>query len=49
MISEARTVGGRAAVWALVKRDARLYDAAAVIEQCRASEHSARMEVLSNA
>jgi len=39
-------VGGRGAVWALVKGDARLYDAAAVMEGCRVAEHNARNKAL---
>ena len=45
-LTEARTVGGRGAVWSMCKRDARLYDAALVIEQCRMMERAARMEEL---
>jgi hypothetical protein len=46
LIGEARRVGGRGAVFAISKRDARLYDAAAVIEQCRDAERSAAMKAI---
>lgn len=45
-IAEARAVGGRAAVWSLVRRDPRLFDAALVVESCRVAEHNARLKVL---
>ncbi len=46
LIGEARRVGGRGAVFALCKRDARLYDAAAMIEQCRNAEHAAAVKAI---
>lgn len=46
LLTDAYAVGGRGAVWALCRKDARLYDAALVIEHCRVSEKAARMEVL---
>jgi hypothetical protein len=45
ILGEARTVGGKGAVWAMVKRDARMFDAAAVIESCRDAAHTARAKV----
>ncbi|MEN6535354.1 MAG: hypothetical protein ABFD89_16945, partial [Bryobacteraceae bacterium] len=45
-ITGARSVGGRGAVYAMCKRDARLYDAAMVIEECRAAEHAAAVKAI---
>jgi hypothetical protein len=44
LIGEARRVGGKGAVFALCRRDARLYDAAAVIESCLVSVRAAAMK-----
>ena len=46
LLSEAQAVGGRGAVFNLVRSDPRLFDAAAVIERCRVAEHNARMKAM---
>jgi hypothetical protein len=41
LLTEMRNAGGRAAVWALARRDARLFDAAGIVQRCRAAEDMA--------
>jgi hypothetical protein len=46
IITEARNTGGKGAAFAITKRDARMYDAAAVVEQCRNAEHAAASKAM---
>jgi hypothetical protein len=46
ILSDARTVGGRGAVFAIAKRDVRMYDAAATMERCRVAHHNAQAEAM---
>jgi hypothetical protein len=45
-LGEIRVVGGKAALFRQTRNDARMFDAALVIEAARASEAAARMEAV---